>query len=212
MNKRFHLSSKLFLSACVAVLAVLVLLAPIAQATPYLVKLTQQGNKVVASGSGELDLTGLDGTIGYAGATTGSAIEPNQGLLVTGPAASLYSVYTGFSGPSSFGGGSFALGTAGTGYTVDFDAVAGNQSLAMSQGYISGTALTSGTTWNDASFSTLGLTPGKYEWKWGAGTGEQTFTLLIGNAVSAPEPAVLGMFGCGLLLIGAFVELRRRVA
>ncbi|MGH8117063.1 MAG: PEP-CTERM sorting domain-containing protein [Rhodanobacteraceae bacterium] len=51
--------------------------------------------------------------------------------------------------------------------------------------------------------------PGTYTWTWGTGA-DQSFTLDIVNAV--PEPAALGMFGFGVLLIGAFVGLRRRMA
>jgi hypothetical protein len=46
---------------------------------------------------------------------------------------------------------------------------------------------------------------------WGTGA-EQSFTLIIGNTVNASEPGALGMFGLGVLMIGAFVGLRRRVA
>ena len=52
---------------------------------------------------------------------------------------------------------------------------------------------------------------GTYTWTWGTGA-EQSFTLIIGNTVNAPEPGALGMFGLGVLMIGAFVDLRRRVA
>ena len=51
----------------------------------------------------------------------------------------------------------------------------------------------------------------RYVWIWGTGA-EQRFTLVIGGAVTVPEPATLGMYGFGVLLIGAFVRLRRRAA
>src|SRR5690348_7572955 len=58
-SKLLPRSLRRFASPCLAVFAALVLLAPIANATPYVVKLVQQGNNVVATGSGAFDLTGL---------------------------------------------------------------------------------------------------------------------------------------------------------
>jgi len=83
--------------------------------------------------------------------------------------------------------------------------------LFVPHGYSSGTVLSGSLTWNNASFASLGVTRGTYTWTWGTGA-EQSFTLIIGNTVNAPEPGALGMFGLGVLMIGAFVGLRRRVA
>src|ERR1700722_11813304 len=71
----------------------------------YVVDLTQQGPNVVATGSGPIDLTGLS----LAGSLTRVQpfIAPSVGLILTGvtfPAPS-GDVYTGGTGPSSFGSG-----------------------------------------------------------------------------------------------------------
>lgn len=83
--------------------------------------------------------------------------------------------------------------------------------LFVPQSYVSSTALANSSTWDNASFASLGVTPGTYVWTWGTGA-DQNFTLDIGNAANVPEPAALGIFGFGVLLIGAFVGLRRRTA
>ena len=66
--------------------------------TPYVVTVDQIGSNVVATGSGEFDLTGLS----FYGATAGPAIIfPAYGIIqvAAGPGDS----YTGVTGPNSFG-------------------------------------------------------------------------------------------------------------
>jgi len=69
-------------------------------------------------------------------------------------------------------------------------------------GYMSGSALSDSTIYDNATFSSLGLARGTYEWTWGTGT-NQNFTLQIGPA-TVPESgstfglllvAVIGIFG-----------------
>ena len=49
-----------------------------------------------------------------------------------------------------------------------------NGNLAVPQGYVSGTALSDSMTFNNATFASLGVTPGPYVWSWG--TGQRTRT------------------------------------
>lgn len=206
----FALSLRRLISPCMAILAVCVLLAPAAAfATPYVVKLKQQGNDVVASGSGAFDLSGLASRGGYG---TYAAIQPVQGYLSVGmnPSWSLiFDGYSGFTGPTAFGSGDQTPATDGAGDPVTIFGSFHEGFLFVPHGYVSETALSSSAIWDNASFASLGITPGTYTWTWGTGA-DQSFTL---DAVtSVPEPAALGMFGFGVALIGAFVGLRRRVA
>ena len=58
----------------------------------------------------------------------------------------------------------------------------------MPSGYTSGSALSDTSTYDDASFSTLGVvTPGSYVWTWGSGADADSFTLDI---VSVPAPVI----------------------
>lgn len=207
MKKLLSLRLNRFVPSGLLALAAAVLLAPAAaDATPYIVKLTQQGNNVVASGSGEFDLISL--TKIATAIAAGPGMSPVGGTIETGPGGVAQDYYLGgVTGPAGFGNGLASFANAGSGDEVTF-----NGGPRVPQGYISGSALASSATWLDATFASLGVTPGIYVWKWGSGTGDQTFTLDIVRPVGVPEPAALGLFGFGVLLIGAFVGLQRRLA
>lgn len=193
-------------------MAFAVLLAPVAaNATvmPYKVTIKQQGNNVVATESGAIDLAGL----GYLFEDqTSPGMLPVTGFL--GSNATDVDDYLGFMGPTSFGSGGLSVWSSASGDDIGIGANEGPNFpsvLFVPHGYSSGTVLSGSLTWNNASFASLGVTRGTYTWTWGTGA-EQSFTLIIGNTVNAPEPGALGMFGLGVLMIGAFVGLRRRVA
>lgn len=208
MNKFSTRFLKRLLPLGLAASAVAVLLAPgLANATPYVVKLVQQGKNVVATGSGAFDLSGLSL---YATGPGDAGIVPNSSEIGTGPLSASLDVYTAiFTGPTSFGSGTGILASSGSGDLAIIEAVDGV--MAVPAGYISEANLLGTSTYDNADFASLGVTPGTYVWTWGTGA-DQSFTLDIVSAVTVPEPAALGMFGFGVLLVGAFVGLRRRTA
>ena len=79
-------------------------------------------------------------------------------------------------------------------------------SLFVPAGYVSGSRLSDSATWDNASFSSLGVTPGTYVWTWGSGANADSFTLNAGvAAVPAPSigrglPVLLAVGG---ILLGA---------
>jgi hypothetical protein len=207
MSNFLTVSMKRLVSPSLALLTTIVLTPCAANATPYVVKLVQQGTNVVATGSGAIELTGL--TFEYGAVTGGATLWPSYGFVMTGSQSNVaLDTYTGFAGPTSFGSGTILGANVNTGDTVG---IIGNSSyygitnLWVPSGYVSGDALLGTSTYDNASFASLGVTPGTYTWTWGTGA-DQSFTLVA----AVPEPAALGMFGLGVLLIGGFVKLRRR--
>ncbi|HWX17005.1 MAG TPA: PEP-CTERM sorting domain-containing protein [Chthoniobacterales bacterium] len=166
----------------------------------YIVTLQQVGSDVVATGSGPIDLTGLSFKINFSFA---ASIEPNNALILTGSSGfSGTDEYSGsFSGPLVFGTGGGTLASSASGDFVGFH---DHGFLDVPTGYISGTALSDSATYNNATFSSLGVNIGTYEWTWGNGQ-NQNFTL-----VAVPEGSTLGLLAVGALALG-LVWMRRKV-
>jgi protein with PEP-CTERM/exosortase system signal len=172
----------------------------------YIVTLEQVGLNVVAAGSGALDLTGLT----FDGSGGGSAgMQPKfVAFILTGPTSSLISDYAGVSGPTSFGTGASTSANSGTGALVGIFSSLARGDLVVPQGYVSGTALSDTSTYNNATFSTLGVTPGTYEWTWGIGL-NQNFTLKIGPVGVPDAGSTIGLLILALAaLFGASRALR----
>jgi hypothetical protein len=173
-----------------------------ANASSYVVTLEEVGSDVVATGSGDIDLTGLL----YApliGGTTG-VIYPSMTSLLTGTGSlSFYTGTTTF--PVSFGSGIFLAASSSVGGGVGFD----SSFLAVPEGYTSETLVSDSSTYDTATFLSLGVTPGTYIWTWGAGA-DQSFTLDI--VAPTPLPAALPLFATGLGTLGLFGWRRKRKA
>lgn len=181
----------------------------------YVVNLEQVGSNVVATGSGSIDTAGL--TFVEPG-FNGSFLIPSEGAIFTGPLTNfLQDFYSGFTGPTSFGvGGGFDPGS-GSGDLVGLQC-AGSSSglchpyLGVPSGYVSGSALSDTSTYDDTTLSSIGVTPGTYVWTWGSGADADSFTLNIGATAIVPEPASLTLFGTAVLSFGAIQRRRRKSA
>jgi hypothetical protein len=66
-------------------------------------------------------------------------------------------------------------------------------------GYVSGTSLSDTSTYDGATFASLGVTPGVYKWTWGSGTNADSFKLDI---VAVPEPSTWIMMLAGFAGLG----------
>lgn len=185
--------------------------APGAQAA-YTITVEQAGTDVTATGTGSIDFTAL---ASYVDDIDLSLISASDGAVILGPTTQTDDTYySGITGPATaFGTGGIFFAGSGGGSVVGlgtFGETSGGV-VAVPQDYVSGTSLgTSTDTWANATFGSLGLTPGLYVWRWGDGATADTFTLdIVGGvgAVAAPEPGTWGMM---LLGLGGLTLLRTR--
>jgi hypothetical protein len=170
----------------------------------FIATVEQVGSNVVVTGSGTIDTAGLTS----AGASVyGSAIAPSQGLISIGsPNGEGVSLFTGITGPTTFGGGGFvAPSDSGSGDKVTlYDAL---DQLALPVGYVSGSALSDTSTYDNTTLANLGVTPGTYTYTFGSGATADTFIINAGAQAPAavPEPASLAVLpmAIGLTLLAS---------
>ena len=153
----------------------------------------------MATGSGAFDLTGLTFELNFLNAPP--QIQANFSLMITGPGGANQSQYVGFTGPTNFGSGDLVFADTGSGDGVGIFGT----SIIVPQGYISGAALSSSATFNNATLASLGATPGFYSWTWGDGE-NQFFALEIGSVGVPGVPdggSTVSLLGCALLGLAA---------
>jgi hypothetical protein len=160
------------------------------------------GANVVATGSGAINLTGLTFSNTSGG---GAGIVANLGDVIMTSGSS--DLYRGFTGPTNFGsGGPFGTNTF-SGDSVGISPDLGL--LGVPPGYVSGAALSDSMTFNNATFASLGLTPGTYVWTWGAtGLANQNITLIIPRGTVPDAGSTVSLLSCALLGVAA---LRRKL-
>jgi hypothetical protein len=170
----------------------------------YTVTLEQVGSNVVANGSGAINLMGLSLQTNGGGQRF---IDANSGAILTGQRGALFDLYFGFTGPTSFGSGGGFGANASSGDVVGIFGLDGF--LPVPLGYVSGNALLSSSTFDNATFDSLGVTPGTYVWTWGTGLPNQNFTLIIPRVgVGVPDGgSTVSLLGFALL---GLVALRRK--
>ena len=138
---------------------------------------------------------------------------PLRSWELTAPDINPVDQYYGFTGPRSFGSGGESNPSSGSGDLVGIQSgLHIRQSLFVPMGYVSGDPLGDVSTYKNQTFSSLGVTSGRYEWTWGTGP-NQNFTLVIETARAIPEPSTWALMLLGFAGLG-FVGYRasRRTA
>jgi PEP-CTERM motif len=172
----------------------------------YIVDLTQQGSNIVATGNGAIDLTGLEFVAAFptieAGQLNPSGVDPlnpaikgGSGGMIIGSGVEDQYFAPAITEPANFGSGGVTLSSSDTGDPVDI----ASPFLGVPHGYVSDSPLSDTSTYLSQTLSSLGVTPGTYEWTWGSGA-NQNFTLEIGAAV--PEASTWAMMALGFGLLG----------
>ena len=180
-------------------------LVSVQPAQAYTVTLEQLGSNVVANGKGAIDVNGL--TFLTNGRTIAGFISPVDGRIRMGsPGLYTFTAYTGdISGPSSFGSGDPVFANTGSGDFVGIEP--GFDGVLFLPGFNNAPSLSGRMIFNDATFASLGVTPGTYVWRWGPGA-NQRFTLIIGGAGVPDGGSTVSLLGCALLGLTA---LRRKL-
>ena len=172
----------------------------------YTVTLQQVGPNVVATGSGAIDLTGLSP---LGNNNTKSLMAPGAGVIITGPATPAFTDdYTGFTGPFNFGSSGLAFASSGSGDMVGIDISFGG-GILVPHGYMSNVPLSDSAIYDNATFSSLDVTPGTYEWTWGTGT-NQNFTLKIGTATVRDSGSTFRLLFVSLIALFGVGRFRSR--
>lgn len=165
------------------------------------VQFLEVGGNVIATTTGSFDPTGLfqGGQNNYGGGVNGdlAAFDTTDGFA---------RAYYGLSGPAAFGSDSVFFRSATTFTGTFFGFLGAGGEVRLEDSYLAGSPIVATTTWLNASFASLHLTTGVYEYT----APSDTITVSIGSGVAAvPEPATWAMLLLGFGVIGGAIRRRR---
>jgi VPDSG-CTERM motif len=170
----------------------------------FIVTIEQDGANVDVNGSGTINLTALTF---ISEAFVHASMVPNAGFL--GVASGVGNLFTGVSGPN-FGSGVETFASFNSGDAVGIEGgVFGTGFLLVPLGYVSGDPLLDSSTYGNATFASLGITPGTYIYTWGTGANADRFELLIGGPGVPDGGSTVSLLGSALLGLAA---LRRKLS
>lgn len=151
-------------------------------------RLQEQGNDVVLTASGSLNLKALTIDPELKALTglnpSGFPIGP---VAVVGPLGGTVGpfrdAYHGaISGPKSFGSGSYSFPSSGTGGPAGIGTSVGfGNAVFVPLDYQSGEPLTGSSIFMDSTLTSLGVQSGTYTWTWGSGADQDSVVLKIGE-------------------------------
>ena len=161
--------------------------------------ISEVGSDVVMTASGTIDISGLTLVQAGAGPFGSGGLGTSSATYLMGTSGRTFDLYSGFTSyPTSFGGNGGGSSSSSTGdmFGVIFQG-APPYELVVPTGYTSGTQISSTQTFNNKSFSSLGLTIGTYTYTWGSG---KSMSVVIGNGIMptpTPTPSTGANAGVG---------------
>ncbi|MFN7340061.1 MAG: PEP-CTERM sorting domain-containing protein [Opitutia bacterium] len=192
------------------VLAVALALAALATSAQAAVTVTfqQVGANVVATASGSIgSYAGLTLTSNQSISGNGQFVASRGPFLGMGPITVNWAADTisgvGLTRPANLGTTSSSFIKANT-FTGSFNFWASN-TIDLPRGYVFGTEFDQVSTWNDKTFTSLGLVEGTYTWSWAG----DSLSIVVGGT-PVPEPSTYGLILGGLALAGAAIRRRRK--
>jgi hypothetical protein len=178
-----------------AIPLLLLALSSSAQAALF-ITFTEFSGNVNYLATGGIDLAGMTAVPGDTFSVITSAIYPEFAGFVNQTAVGLDELlYTGITGPTSFGSGGQMLASTSTGTALYFSPI--ENSLWVSSTYVSGDSLPMSGSYTGKTFATLGLTPGTHTWNLGTGPNADTLSIIV---VPEPSAPLLGALGAVALL------------
>ncbi len=167
-----------------------------------IITIAESGSDVVATATGSVDTGGLtlSSSIGNSASVWPSFALGGNLFLGTTVSSTLES-FSGVFGPASYGTGSRTAANSSSGQLFGV----ATTRVYLGPGYVSKTPFTSTATWNSATLSTLGITPGTYTFTWGTGGNADSMVI---NAGAVPEPEQYAVVA-GVLCLGVAAWNRR---
>jgi hypothetical protein len=173
---------------------------PMVSQAAVLINVAQVGSDVVFTSSGTLDLSGAQFLNSYLYWDTGITPGGNYWYYAQGTGFNVVNGYRLSSSAGPFGTNtSYSRPTTNT--VTNFGIVnnlSGGPQLIISSTFESGSSVSGGMTFSGQTFTTLGLTPGTYDYS----LPNDKVTLIIAGQ-SVPVPATIALLGLGLVGIGA---------
>jgi hypothetical protein len=163
------------------------------------------GPNDVEVGGGTFDLTDL--TLGETGAISTPGVLPQLAFFDSGDNQAPVFTYLTVTTPTNFGPGVRTNASSSSGDVVAISSIG---LLNLPFGYVSGKPLSDTSTYLDATFASLGMTPGSYVYSWGSGDHADTLTVNI-VASPVPEPSTWAMMLVGFAGLG-YAAVRRKGA
>ena len=160
---------------------------------------TQEGGNVVFSFSGSFLTTGLDPLV-VTPTTIRAVISPALGGIgfgsISGADSTRYPLPVTPIG--SFGSGATTFADLTSGSIFGLGSSSGFAELILPQGYLSGSIISGSMTFSDATFQSLGLSPGTYGITWPVDAQTESFTLVV--VPEATSTCLVLLSGVSMLL------------